>query len=644
MAIKKAETVDIIGAFVGAMSSTGQLESTSNVWIDNLDGTYTLPLCRTYWFKVGDTIIDPVTTDILPIVDVQTNQSITVTASVLPSGNSVKLPEVKYFHGTVINTNNELSNIPHSNDKTPMVYLLEQFEERHFEGDSVLDREVTLRLFFLEEANSADWSTDEHYTNAIWYANEMINYFLNELLFKAKGIGRINDYFITNRVNFGVYQTDRGAIQQVFNDQLTGKELRITIPISKNFVDCYCEGIEPNILRCAPVGIYKNNTFQEYVRSGGSYYYTDTCADATYIVKYADETPIQSGIIVSGGSVTVTVPNCPTPEPCADATATLRNTNDDVISVTTIESGANETIIAPDGQVDINGVTFDTVPSDATLNISVRQSTGNTEVGEKQGQYFRIDDSTVNVNKSDSTLISAVTVKAEATESYNVADSVVNVNAVKLADVKATDTLNITVVDSLDASVSVTLSGGNKIIVDDLPCSGGTCNDAYQIGADFLTLDRNNPFGNTNRFTAPDGTQTYTDGIAIDWLFARDYAETVIGYGVSIIGPANHATQIGNEPYTIGAFSGFTLIHHINLFRIVQDDGTKAPANGLDYSPFNYVITGANNTRVRSGDNFYNDTASTWLYNNNGNLSIIAKTTSVSTMIERQFTYAELGI
>jgi hypothetical protein len=223
-------------------------------------------------------------------------------------------------------------------------------------------------------------------------------------------------------------------------------------------------------------------------------------------------------------------------------------------------------------------------------------------------------------------------------------DAEVQMNGSAITTVESGGITNISLINSESSPVEFVLSGVNEITIPSLPCAPTTCNDAYKLGADFYTLDRNNPFGNTNRFTAPDGTQTYTDGIAIDWLFARDYAETVIGYGVSIISPASHAVQIGNEPYTLGAFSGFTLIHHINLFRIVQDDGAKAPANGLDYSPFNYVITGANNTRVRSGDNFYNDTASTWLYNNNGNLSIIAKTLTFSTMIQREFSYTELGL
>jgi surface protein len=44
------------------------------------------------------------------------------------------------------------------------------------------------------------------------------------------------------------------------------------------------------------------------------------CQDASYVVEYADGTPIESGTIPSGGSATVVVPNC---EPCEDATYQL---------------------------------------------------------------------------------------------------------------------------------------------------------------------------------------------------------------------------------------------------------------------------------------------------------------------------------
>jgi hypothetical protein len=225
------------------------------------------------------------------------------------------------------------------------------------------------------------------------------------------------------------------------------------------------------------------------------------------------------------------------------------------------------------------------------------------------------------------------------------ADATVNINNVKLSDVASGGTLNITVVDSNDDSVSVTLSGGNKITIPILPCAPTTCNDAYQLGANFLTLDRNNPFGNTNRFTAIDGSQTYTNGIAIDWLTAKDNARTVMGYGVSIIANANHATQIGNEPYTLGLFGGFTLIRAKSLFRLMDiTNPTKALLNFLDYPPFNHIITGTNTTRIRTRENAGSDTAQAFAYIQTGALTPLGKTVNVSTMIEREFTYTELGL
>jgi len=143
--------------------------------------------------------------------------------------------------------------------------------------------------------------------------------------------------------------------------------------------------------------------------------------------------------------------------------------------------------LAADGTVNVNSVFFDNVASGGTLNIEVRQSTGMTLIGSKQGSHFRIPDSvitldntdgttlsttnvlatdsltltapdatavikntlnavlrseliasnvsediiigdaTININKSDGTLIASATITAEGSGVYNVADSTVNV-------------------------------------------------------------------------------------------------------------------------------------------------------------------------------------------------------------------------
>jgi VCBS repeat-containing protein len=436
------------------------------------------------------------------------------------------------------------------------------------------------------------------------------------------------------------------------------------------------------------------------------------CEDANYELTLNDVV-VDSGSIPSGD--TQVIPIDAYIPACEDATAVLRDTNGDVISTTIIPSGGSEDITAPDGNIEINSVQFDTVLSGGTKNVIVRQSTGATEVGSIQGQYFRIadavvtlnnsvptlisttnvkaegsativapdatavikdstgltlkseaipsggsenitvNDSTVNVRKSDSTLISAVAVKAEATEAYNVSDSVVNVNAVKLADVKATDTLNITVVDSTDASVSVTLSGGNKITIPSLPCATPTVRNAalplptgqtdVSVSAKQLTswlvLKENNPFGNTNRFTDTLGGSTYANGIAIDWAHSSDDDEVVMGWFLT---PESntYANLIAGEPYTKASLSGWYVLDIQELFGLLYW-GNVTVGHCLNYAPFNYIAN-SNATRIKTRTNEPSDSLDSMAYLQSDVISPLVKTQTNNTFLRRLFTYAELGL
>jgi hypothetical protein len=102
---------------------------------------------------------------------------------------------------------------------------------------------------------------------------------------------------------------------------------------------------------------------------------------------------------------------------CADATVQLNGT-----TIGTIASGATgdfpvnldgspsgvwdgtawQVTSTPcaDATVELNGVEMTTIPSGDTENISIRQSSGATEVGSKQGVHWRIDDSAISINGS----------------------------------------------------------------------------------------------------------------------------------------------------------------------------------------------------------------------------------------------------
>ena len=176
------------------------------------------------------------------------------------------------------------------------------------------------------------------------------------------------------------------------------------------------------------------------------------CPVATYTVEYANGTLIESGSIASGSSKTITVPNCPVAE---DATWTLTDTNGNTLDTGTIPSGGSATIVAPDATININGSLWDTVESGGAENIIVIQSTGSTQVGSKQGQYYRISDS--NIQNSDGSY--DLDVKSE--DSLVLPDSQINVNSVDQGDVISVKTIDVNLKDGISTvnPISSTLTG-----------------------------------------------------------------------------------------------------------------------------------------------------------------------------------------
>ena len=533
--LRNKETVEILKDLVESI--TLKVSGKDGVdWVDNLDGTYTLDVCKTYWFTVGDRFPDTVRIDEYhTITEVVKDTSITISSNITPANNEATLPTPLFYHGTIIAGTNELTNIRnHETESRPIIYLLEQFDETYFNEESSYDRTSNLRLFFLLDS-SFSWETPEHYTKVINPIRTLVNYFIDTVikgnkLFDSEEIQEIDT---TTRVRFGVYTSDRGTLIKALNEDYSGIEIRFSLPMFK-----------PNVC-CGDIIEYA------------------TCKEASFEVKNTEGALLDSGTIPSGGY--------------------------QLIEINTASC----------------------------------------------------DDGTVNVQQSDATPIASVTVASGGTAPYLVADSVVNVNAVKLADVKATDTLNITVVDSLDTAVAVTLSGGNKITIPSLPCVAPSCLDGYEL-ATFTTLNRNNPFGNTNRFTDDLGTQIYANGIAVDWFTGRDYAETVRMYGVTLIAAAALATQLSNEPYTVGAYNDFMLIEIEQLLQICNPKAS-AVTDAFNYSPFNHVAN-STTTRVRTKNDFYNSTTNNWCYLNNGNIATNLKSQNNQTIITRIATYADLGL
>jgi hypothetical protein len=124
------------------------------------------------------------------------------------------------------------------------------------------------------------------------------------------------------------------------------------------------------------------------------------------------------------------------------------------------------------------------------------------------------------------------------------------------------------------------------------PQGSGTDGDLEQgYGVSLLVLPYNNPFGTTERFTAPDGSQTYTDAIACDWLSWNDSTNTVlmVHFGSAPTQVLAAARNLADgityiNGLTVGGYSGWNMINKNQLEFITENETSL---NNLNYAPFN---------------------------------------------------------
>jgi len=103
---------------------------------------------------------------------------------------------------------------------------------------------------------------------------------------------------------------------------------------------------------------------------------------------------------------------------------------------------------------------------------------------------------------------------------------------------------------------------------------------------DFFTLATNNPFGNANRFTALDGSQTYTNDIFIDWS-TYDGA-TAIGYYKGDVENRTWLTAISfANSLSIAGYSNWRLTNRNELLNLCRYEINQTVFN---YSPLSLSV------------------------------------------------------
>ena len=222
------QTVDIIGNIIPTLNETIEI---NNV-IDNGGGSYTLETNCTWWLSIAQTYT--IGASKYKVTSFVINQSITIQSigvAVLPVVSSFSISSPEYIHGTLKMAQNE---VDAQTDKTilcPFTYLFEALTDRkNTDKESMIDREVDLRIFWLNSANTKDWLTDDHYTYVIDPMQQMVDLFINKIE---------NSKLFTDEMRYDclplINVSENGTqVKSIFDCNLSGIELRLFAEIRED--------------------------------------------------------------------------------------------------------------------------------------------------------------------------------------------------------------------------------------------------------------------------------------------------------------------------------------------------------------------------------------------------------------------------
>jgi len=194
-----------------------------------------LTVCGVKWARVGTVLTDSLaqTYTVTAVDYVLKTITITPNGAYTFAGTVITLNNPYFFTGTPISTNKEWKSF--SNDqrqKVPFAWLVEPNDEDFKSDQDTLERESDILMVFLDSNDINQWQTMDTHNNRLRALYNMVEefvdtikreplFFSDELSFKTK-----------NFTKFGK-ETSSGMEANIIDGNLTGVELRLTLPINR---------------------------------------------------------------------------------------------------------------------------------------------------------------------------------------------------------------------------------------------------------------------------------------------------------------------------------------------------------------------------------------------------------------------------
>ena len=274
------------------ISTTAHTVNISSI-VDNGGGSYTLLVDNTYYLhNLSKLTIDSNDYRVKSFI---LNNTLVITGTVLPTVDVFILPSPIFVHGTPKKVSGELTT--KQVKEYPLIWLLE-FLDADYDDDfnSSITTVLDLNLFFLTDIHFENWDLTTHTTQAIDPMSNEIDFLIKIFQKRTDLFGEFTGHTVIDHVNFGEYITNQGYDKQILTDQVSGSQLKITLP----YVVDVCNDTVI-VSNCLPVTITENSIFKELVPSGGSFNYnTGSCADG--VAENSDAT-FQTNVPSGGTTV-----------------------------------------------------------------------------------------------------------------------------------------------------------------------------------------------------------------------------------------------------------------------------------------------------------------------------------------------------
>lgn len=287
MASMSQNIVDLVGIFVDAMRTTETIISE----IDNGDGSITINSNVTV-IQNGDYII--LGTENYLVYDLNKIAGTFKVKATFPTGETTwRTAAPYYYHGTPQTVNKEIDtdNVPTDKARYPAIVLWEIIRQ-DFDKDpvSVVGNTARLTMSFLDTTNKIDWTIEEHYDNVIDQMEDEADRFIS-IIKKHPYISRFDDYSYIKHFNWGTFVQDKGHTRYILDENLSGLNLEIALPIKKNCLNKYARLTPINVPPLPSAdGTYQNSdsSFIRLIAGGTTFTAPDisfTDSDGTVLAK-----------------------------------------------------------------------------------------------------------------------------------------------------------------------------------------------------------------------------------------------------------------------------------------------------------------------------------------------------------------------